>query len=258
MVKLKISVITLALSCLFCNLLFAAEVGRVKACFMQGDYRGAILEGEKLLGSNIDKQHSDELYYLLGLSYLKDGNYLRASDIFSIIINEFKDSRFKDEATVGLGDSFFLQGDLTDAKKCYSGLLKSNQSTKLKAQLYSRLSQLAFKQGDTAEGKKYADKLKSEFPLSPDSMLNNDIYTLPGKTEVYYSAQVGSFSSSVNANNLASILVKKGYPAFVEEGASKGKDRIYRVKVGKFSERKEAARINDKLIREGYPTKICP
>ena len=45
---------------------------------------------------------------------------------------------------------------------------------------------------------------------------------------------------------------------FVEDGVSKGKDKIYRVKVGKFSERKEAARINDKLIREGYPTKICP
>ena len=254
----KISVITLVFACLFCHLSFAAEIERVKACFMQGDYRGAIMEGEKVLGSNIDKQHSDELYYLLGLSYLKDENYLRASDIFSIIINEFKDSRFKEEATIGLGDSFFLQGDLNGAKKCYSGLLKSNQSTKLKAQIYSRLSQVAFKQGDTVEGKAYADKLKSEFPLSPDSMLNTDICSLPGKTEVYYSAQVGSFSSGVNANNLASILIKKGYPAFVEEGVSKGKDRIYRVKVGKFSERKEASRINDKLIREGYPTKICP
>ena len=258
MVKLKVFIIILVLVCLSSLLSFAAEIERVRVCFVQGDYRCAIIEGEKVLGSNVDKQHSDELYYLLGLSYLKDGNYLRASDIFSIIINEFRDSRFKEEATIGLGDSYSLQGDFVGAKKCYLGLLKNSQSTKLKAQLYSRLSQVAFKQGDTVEGKAYADKLKTEFPLSPESLLDNDICSFPGKTEVYYSAQVGSFSNSINANNLVAILIKKGYSAFVEEGISKDKDKIYRVKVGKFSERKEAAIINDKLIREGYPTKICP
>jgi len=53
----------------------------------------------------------DELYYLLSLSYLKDGNYLRASDIFEIILREFKGSRFKEDALLALGDTYFLRGD---------------------------------------------------------------------------------------------------------------------------------------------------
>lgn len=257
-IKFRIFIIISAFVFFPCLPSFAQETGKVKACFMQGDYHCAIIEGEKELGSNVDKQHSDELYYLLGLSYLKDGNYLRASDIFSIIINEFKGSSFKEAATISLGDSFLLQGDFEGAKKCYLGLLNSDGSTKFKAQLYSRLSQVSFKQGNTVEGKSYMDKIKLEFPLSPEALSDSDICAVPGKNEVYYSVQAGSFSSNVNANNLASILTKKGYPAFVEEGSSKGKDKIYRVKVGKFSDRKEASKINDKLIREGYPTKICP
>ncbi|MGA2775536.1 MAG: SPOR domain-containing protein [Candidatus Omnitrophota bacterium] len=238
---------------------FAQEIDRLKACFLEGDYHCAIIEGEKALGNNIDKQHSDELYYFLGLSYLKEGNYLRASDIFAIVINEFKQSPFKDDSALGLGDTYFLQGDWDKAGNYYSDLLKNNPHIKLKAQLYFRLSKIAFKKGDTASGKAYADKLALEFPLSPEALVNNDIFLQAAKTTgVFYSVQVGSFSSSANAGNLSSILNKKGYSAFVEEGPSKGNDKIYRVKVGKFSKRQEAIIINDKLIQEGYPTRITP
>ena len=260
MVTHKLKFFIIILICVFTSLVssFASEIEKVKVCFLEGDYHNAIAEGENFLGSNTDKQHSDELYYLLGLSYLKEGNFLRASDIFSIMLSEFKGTHFKDEASLALGDTYFLGGDLGKAKKYYEDFLKNNASTKFKAQLYFRLSQIAFKKGDTAAGKAYADKLKLEFPLNPEALLNDDICAITNETKVFYSSQVGSFSGSINANNLTVILIKKGYPAFVEEGTSISNDKIYRVKVGKFSDRKEASKVNDRLIREGYPVKICP
>lgn len=260
MVNYKLRVFIIISICAFALSVssFASETEKVEFYFTQGDYHNAIAEGERILGGNIDKQHSDQLYYLLGLSYLKEGNLLRASDIFSIMLNEFKDTRFREEASFALADTYFLEGDLDRAEKYYQDLLKNNPSTKFKAQVYSRLSEIGFKKGDTAAGKAYADKLKLEFPLNPEALSNNDISLTQSKNEVLYSAQVGSFSNSVNANNLMAILIKKGYPAFVEEGVSANNDKIYRVKVGKFSNRKEASKVNDQLIREGYPAKICP
>ncbi|MFA5276677.1 MAG: SPOR domain-containing protein [Candidatus Omnitrophota bacterium] len=255
--KLVLSVVIVLINSFF-TLSFAQDIDRLKACFLKGDYHCAIIEGERALGNNIDKQHSDELYYFLGLSYLKAGNYLRASDIFAIVINEFKESPFKDDAALGLGDTYFLQGNLDKAGDYYSDLLKNNPQSKLKAQLYYRLSRIAFGKGDAVSGQAYADKLALEFPLNPEGLANNDIFPQTGKVGFFYSVQVGSFSSGANAGNLSSILTNKGYPAFVEEGSSKGNEKIYRVKVGRFSNRQEAALINDKLIQEGYPTRITP
>jgi len=259
MVKHKLAIIFfIFVICLPGRAAFAQDIQRVKAYFLNGDYRSAINEGEKLLSKDIDKQHSDELYYFLGLSYLKEGNYLRSSDIFAIIISEFKDSRFKDDAKLGLGDTYLLKGELDQAQNHYLDLLKNKPDTKLKAQLYLRLSKIAYKKGDTAAGKAYAEKLSTEMPFSPEAIKDMANLLDGAKGNVCYSVQVGSFSSATNANNLSSILNKNGYPAFVEEGSSRTSDKIYRVKVGRFSSRQEADATNEKLIRQGYPTKITP
>ena len=157
----------------FCALLFgfltnvyALSLDKVKVYFLGGDYKSAILEGEELLASEAQSARCDELYYILGLSYLKDGNALRASDIFEIILKEFRDSAFKEEAGLGLGDSYFLRGDFSKAQDCYKGLIDTNPRTKLKAQVYYRLSKVCFKKGDTQTATEYLDKLKADFPLS--------------------------------------------------------------------------------------------
>ncbi|MBN1913662.1 MAG: hypothetical protein JW788_04610 [Candidatus Omnitrophica bacterium] len=49
--------------------------------YLSGDYKAAISEGEKILAQAKDQDGLDELYYILALSYMKEGNYLRASDI---------------------------------------------------------------------------------------------------------------------------------------------------------------------------------
>jgi outer membrane protein assembly factor BamD (BamD/ComL family) len=82
----------------FYTYVYALNIDKVKINFLNGDYKAAILEGEKILAHSRQSPDTDELYYFLGLSYLKEGNSLRASDIFEIILSEFKDSRFRQEA----------------------------------------------------------------------------------------------------------------------------------------------------------------
>lgn len=245
-----------ALSFVISNNAYALNLDKMKAYFISGDYKAAITEGEKVMAKTSSNSIGlDELYYILGLSYLKDGNYLRASDIFEIIIKEFKDTQFLEEAKVGLGDAYFLKGDYEKAGKEYKELLDQKKGLKLKPALYHRLSQCAAKTGDTQRAKDYLDKLKQEFPLNYES-LGQEAEPIADNS-FYYSVQVGAFSSNINANNLVNELIRKDYPAFIEEARSES-GLVYKVRVGKIHLRQEAVELEKKLSGEGYSTKIFP
>lgn len=237
---------------------YCLNLDKLKVYFLEGDYKSAIVEGEKIMAVAGRSPNLDELYYILGLSYLKDGNYLRASDIFEIILNEFKESEFKEAAKLGLADTYFLRGDFSKAQDYYQDLMRSNPQTKLKAQVYYRLSKVNLERQDTQTAKEYLEKIKNEFPLNTELISKKDSYGLPDSAaDFYYSVQVGSFASSANASNLAQTLKEKGYASYVEEVDLKDK-KTFRVKIGKFKSRLEASQLTDKLSRDGYPTKICP
>ncbi len=232
---------------------YALNLDKVRFYFLNGDYNACINEGEKILAGSGNARGLDSLYYLLGLSYLKEGNYLRASDIFEIILKEFKHSVFKEEARLGLGDTYFLRGDYNKAAGYYRGLLADDPSTKFAGLIYYRLSQCAFKTGNTSEGDDYLGRLKKQFPLNPEIISDKDLSSPVN----YYTVQIGSFSSNQNAASLESKLIQKKYPAYVEEYRL-GDKTSYKVKVGRLASRQEAADLAGRLSREGYPTKICP
>lgn len=238
----------------------ALNLDKLKSHFLQGDYSLAILEGERLLASTpAHAPELDLLYYFLGLSYLRVENYLRASDIFEIILEEFPQTRLRDEVRLSLGDSYFLRGDHARARTCYREALNKNVKTKYKALIYSRLSQAGFKEGDTQAAEEYLEKLKNEFPLGLEFLKKSEASSLPDvKTGSYYSVQVGSFSKSVNARNLTQKLIKEGYAAYTEEAFISSGARTYRVKVGRLSLLGEAKQLAKELTRKGYPTRICP
>ncbi|MDO8662538.1 MAG: SPOR domain-containing protein [Candidatus Omnitrophota bacterium] len=240
----------------FTSICHALNLDSLKTNLLKGDYKAAIAEGEKLIAKD---PHSDELYYLLGLCYLKDGNYLRASDIFEVIIKEFNRSRFKEEALLGLGDTYLLREDFEKARQTYQGIIKRNSDTKLKAQIYYRLSEIGFKKGDAAQGQDYLAKLRGNYPQTPEVKQSQDICPV-GKNNFnfYYSVQIGSFSNPVNANNLVQKLLASGYPAYTEDSSTMAGVKAYRVRVGKLKFRQEAEDLNKKLAQEGYPTRICP
>jgi tetratricopeptide (TPR) repeat protein len=232
---------------------FASNLDKLKTYFLNAKYDEAIKEGENILSRQGYSRDMDELYYLLGLSYLKVGNFLRASDIFEIILREFKESGFKAEAKLGLGDTYFLRGNFTEAEQQYQEILDKFPEANLKAALYFRLNQIAVKKGDTQQAQNYAERLKQECPLSPEVRIDKDIVL----ADFFYTVQVGSFSKSLNAQNLVKKLKTKGYAAYLEKFES-AKKTNFRVRVGKVNSRKEAEALVKKLALEGYPTKIFP
>jgi DedD protein len=72
--------------------------------------------------------------------------------------------------------------------------------------------------------------------------------TRPSDPLVRWVVQVGSFSSSSNADKLVARLRLESLSAFREEVKSSG-STIYRVRIGPFVEREEAIRI-DKLVKQ--------
>jgi tetratricopeptide (TPR) repeat protein len=249
---------------------YALDLDKMKSCLLNGDYQASISEGERLLSTTrSNAQGLDELYHLLGLSYLKQGNYLRASDIFEIILREFKNSRFREASHIGLGDAYFVKGDYLKADGVYNDLLSSSARTKYKAGLYYRLSRTAAKLGNAQQEKAYLEKLSSEFPHSPECLGKVELFSLPqsmeteiampaaGNSGFTYTVQIGAFSTRANAQRLVEALKRKGYSAYIEDSVSRGKT-IYKVKAGKLASRQEARDLEKKLILEGYPTKIYP
>lgn len=243
----------------FFNYAYALDLDKVKANFISGDYKAAIAEGENILAKTDNNTLDlDELYYFLGLSYMRAGNYLRASDIFEIIGSEFKKSLLVGDAALALADTFFLRGDYGAAQKRYQDLLNNNRVSRFKSAVYYRLSRCAQKLGDTGAEKDYLLRLKQEFPLYQESGLKDDKRVISAANfSEEYGVQVGYFSNKANADNLLSELIKKDYPVYIEENNISGKP-VYRVKVGRLCARLEAEKLEAKLSQEGYSTKICP
>jgi cell division septation protein DedD len=61
--------------------------------------------------------------------------------------------------------------------------------------------------------------------------------------------QITALKNRANAAELVQRLVRKGYPAFLQNPAS-GEPVIYRVRVGRFNDRREAEQMRDRLQKE--------
>ncbi len=280
----------------FLTAAYALNLDNLRNYFLNGEYKVCLTEGEKILAQAASSKDLEELYYILGLCYLKEGNYLRASDIFEIILQEFRNGKFKEEAKLGLGDTYFARRDYGKAESVYQEILKNNSHTKLKPALYYRLSQLGKKTSNSGKEQEYFLKLKSEFPDSPEALAGKEFFLETAKApeiasvpktanppeapevlvqpaspvipkssstveEVIissvYSIQVGAFSSLENAKSLTLKLKGDGYSSYVS-GSSVENKKIYKVRIGGFSSMQEAQDAAKKLQSRGYTVKIIP
>ncbi|MDD5692070.1 MAG: SPOR domain-containing protein [Candidatus Omnitrophica bacterium] len=232
----------------FCR---AADLESLKADFLQGNYRRVIFEGE---AARPDIRASDELNYILGLSYLKENNLTRAREEFNRILKN-PSSKFKAQAAMSLADTYLISGEYREAEDIYNKLINEEPNTSLKAALLYRLSQAALKKGDHRLANDHLLKLKRDFPLSPELKSTRGFPHIeaPRKDSGVYSVQVGFFANTANADNLRDKLCVLGFSAYVEE-AQGG----YRVRVGRFKALGEALDMESELSKKGFPTKVCP
>ena len=235
------------------NFCWAADLDTLKIDFLQGNYRRVIFEGQ----SQLDRMHSgntDELNYILGLSYLKETKLDLAKDCFRRILNN-SGSKFREEANLGLGDTYLMAGQFQQAEDIYNKLITNDSNSNQKPAVWYRLSQLESRRGNYQKSNDYLFKLKRDFPLCPELRSTKGIASINVSVNaaVEYSIQVGFFTNRVNANNFKNTLLSKNYPAYVENfGAG------FRVKVGRFKLQKQALDLETKLSQDGFKTKVCP
>ena len=282
--RLHFLIILFALTAV-CAPAYAQDNSLVREFFYKSDYAGCIREGQKLLATapwNI----KDELYDLVGLSALKQGDWRLASDMFTRLLGEYpRSSQYADEARLGIADSLLIQGDLKQARQKYLDFIAKRPSSKLKAQAYFRVMLCARRSGDRAQEFEYRTKLLDEFPDSSEAKLDQDIFPAPSFTpslviepaapvvvsspkpeteyqvvlapQSVYSVQVGAFSKPANAQSLADKLKRGGFAAITDTVRSRDKV-IYKVKVGELATYAEAKKLERRLSSLGYPTKITP
>jgi tetratricopeptide (TPR) repeat protein len=232
---------------------WAFDLDTLKTDFLQGNYRRVIFEGQTQVDL-MSSGNTDELNYILGLSYLKESKLDLAQDCFRRILSNSK-SKFKKETSLAMADTYLVSGQFQQAEDIYSKLIVDDFNSNQKPAILYRLSQLEFKKGVFQKGSDYWLKLKRDFPLSPELRLTKGIASIniPANDSGEYSIQVGFFTNSVNADNFKNKLLSKNYPAYVENfGAG------FRVKVGRFKLQKEVLDLERKLSGDGFQTKICP
>jgi len=232
---------------------WALELDVLKEDFLRGNYRRVIFEGQAQLDWGT-LGNTDELNYLLGLSYLKEAKLDLAQACFKRILSN-PGSKLKAEAGLALADSDLVSGRFQEAEDSYNKLIAEDSNSKQKPAILYRLNQLELKRGNNQKAYEYLARLKNDFPLSPELKLTKGIATIsmPEVEAGVYSVQVGFFSKRLNANNFKNKLLSRSYPAYVESfGAG------FKVKVGKLKFKKQALDLEAELIRDGFQTKVCP
>jgi len=262
MQKVKL-ILVLLVFFIFPVICWAAQMDALKIDFLQGNYRRVIFEGQAQI-DRMNLSNTDELNYILGLSYLKESKLDAAQNCFRRILNN-SSSKFKEEASLALADTYLVVGQFQQAEDIYNKLIVADSNSSQKPAVWYRLSQLEAKRGNRQKSSDYLFKLKRDFPLSPELRVTKGIFFVNPSVIDYeplanaqvesgeYYVQVGFFSSSVNANNFKNTLLNKNYPAYVENSGTG-----YRVKVGKFKSQKEAIDLESKLSQDGFATKVCP
>ncbi|HOW43148.1 MAG TPA: SPOR domain-containing protein [Candidatus Omnitrophota bacterium] len=235
---------------------------KVKIAFLKGEYKAAIREGESLLaGARKSSSRLDELYYYLGVCYLKDGNALRAADIFDIIGKEFKRSPFLEQSQLGAVDAAIALGEYARADRLLKQFSSEHPRTKFRADVQQRVDQVAAKQvaEKTSQPAVTQEVINSAMQKDFQAAVSQAVKDAGGTNEKkpVFVIQVGAFTSKINAGKLAEKLSRQGYAVIVAEALS-GSRHIFKVRVGNYASRDEAVAAEKVLKQKGYPTKILP
>jgi tetratricopeptide (TPR) repeat protein len=194
----------------------------INALILRDEYQQAANKCAKILSGRYGSSQKSKAHYLLGLCFLKLGDYDQARKHFNYILNWYSKSKYGDDASLGLADSYLLAGERDQAAKLYKKFLREHPHSDLISIARNHLER-----------------------CTKGESLNNS----------YFSVQVGCFANKDNAQKLRDKLAQRGYRAYVLKVSS---DNLHHVRVGKFSTRLQAEFLEQQLKSEGYSTKVCP
>lgn len=250
--RLNLGFVFLLIIVLFfcCASAFAYE--KIEELYLRSDYPAVIEEGARILSGGSDAKNQDRVYYFMGLSNMKIGNFQEARNDFNLLLKDFPNSSLKQMANLGFADTYFLEENYAEANKFYEKLAEDKGSHIL-SNVYYKLAQTNIKLGNWQQAKGYLEKIKNEFPLSFEATMAKDI----NLSQEFFTVQVGSFINPEKAQKLSNDLKAAGLDSYILENNSQGKI-FYRVRVGKLASLKEAKELEQSLQDKNYPTKIFP
>lgn len=271
--RAKIFAGALALA-LFAFSVFAGEMDKGEAFYLQKQYAKALECYRKALDSKLNDNNRALCWYMVGKSYTQLERYNDAKISFMNIVNLYSNTDWLPEAYVGLGDVEFKRRKYSEALKQYRNSQTESFMKRSGSRVLLKIAKTQKNLGNTKEAQECERKILKDYPRSLEARLlmkgvsssstkvvkaestgssakttattststKSTAKTTTSAPKTKFAVQVSYTPKQDLANNYAAQLKKKGYKAYVRKG-SKG----YSVLVGDYASKSEAQTVCAKL-----------
>jgi|GEM_PF-863452 tetratricopeptide (TPR) repeat protein len=220
---------------------------------LDDDYKNYLSgEYEEIVKAEGDGAANEQSLYILGLTYLKTAEYIKARQTFEKLIAQFPDSPARQRVMFKIADTYFLEGSYPRAISTYKDIEQKQRDGDLTALLTLRFAQIAAKEGKWEDKDKYTALIKTKYPGSPEEKYAKRLDDYGD----FFTIQIGAFDELKNALQMKRGLQKKFDPYTVQE--TRNGVTLYKIRIGRFRNRQDAEKVAVKLREEGYPAKIYP
>ena len=225
----------------------------INILFLKKDYTGLIKNAEKNFNFyRLSRKEKKEVLYLMGLSYIKLGSFVRAREMFHKIL-AMKGNNLKQDAYIGIADSYFHEKNFSKAISAYEHVLRIYPRSDRLSSIYYNLGLIFKAKKDLDRANYYFGKIKKLYSRSFEA--DKPVYLPIKRRPDYYIVQLGAFKSLRNAKKLVRRLRRKKYDSYIQK-AKKDGNILYKVRGGKFSNKYYAMRLLRKLKKSGFSAKI--
>ena len=259
---------------LFAHAVFAGEMDKGEAFYLQKQYGKAVECYRKALDAKLNDNNRALCWYMVGKSYTQLERYNDAKISFMNIVNLYSNTDWLPEAYVGLGDVEFKRRKYSEALKQYRNSQTESFMKRSGSRVLLKIAKTQKNLGNTKEAQECERKILKDYPRSLEARLlmkgvsssstkvvkaestgssakttattststKSTAKTTTSAPKTKFAVQVSYTPKQDLANNYAAQLKKKGYKAYVRKG-SKG----YSVLVGDYASKSEAQTVCAKL-----------
>jgi tetratricopeptide (TPR) repeat protein len=221
---------------------------------MQEDFKKGEELATALLSQNLSRPEKAQVQYYLGLSQLRQGDYVPAYDTFKKLIADRPSTDIYDKAYVGLVDALYMQGSYEQALKEATGLMARRPDSELMPLILLKAARANLKLARWKKARELLQKVIADYPESFESNVARQLL----EEKQYFAVQVGAFGDKSRAEKTVQELLAKNEYAYIVETRSNDGKTLYRVRVGQLTTLKDARVLESKLSGQGYPTLIYP
>ena len=231
-----------------------ADVADIEVAILKKDYARAEALARDLLSQKQTKSLTQQAYYYLGLSQLKQGRYPDARDSFLKIDTGGSDAELREKVRLGIFDSYYLEENYEQAHDILKPLLRGGGGSASASLIYLKMARANLKLARWSEAHDYLEKIVRSFPNSLEAPVARQLL----EEKQYFAVQVGAFVERPRAEALVMELKQKREYAYIVETLDQNAQKFYRVRVGQLTMLKEAQNLKTHLGQLGYPAQIYP